>query len=805
MKTLQDSDTVLNAIVWNILAVLLLALFCMPVANAQTVKSEKQNPKQKIISAAVPVKSISIQSQNKEKKAIHSHTQHFSLVDIALLSADNPAQAIKTFSLKKPARKVACDILIVGGGMGGVSAALKLAQLSASNSRQPRIILTEETDWLGGQITTQGVPALDENRLVETSGATLNYQKLRAAIRNVYRPLLSRTAPEPPHGASRWNFNPGNCWVSRLSFEPKIALAELNHLLEQSARDADLKVLYRLKPFLVKTKPHNSRTSNDSKGQSKDYPIPANQPNKKVTSIYFFDLRKEEIVEIRPKICLDATECGDLLTQANLPYAVGSDSRASTGEPHAPVNADPGNVQDFTYPFVLELRTGENHKIDKPARYDELDTAGKFSLAGYKMFAARTAADGSEILPFWEYRRLIDKNNFTGDKYTHDLAVINWESNDVRGLNIIDRPAKTEAENLAFGKLVSLGFLYWLQNEAPRDEGGKGYPELMLRTDILGTQDGLSKYPYIRESRRAKTKYTITEQDIVASSNRGARAKLFHDSVGIGLYPVDIHGEQEVAGTGQETKPFEIPLGSLLCQDCSNLLPSCKNIGTTHITNGAYRLHPIEWAIGEAQGTLAYLAFRHKASPESFHSDPKKLRQLQKNLIECGAPIYWYDDIATDHAAFPAIQYLAATEIMPGSSDHLHFYPEQLITRAEAMESIARTVFHNESRVKPVQSSHTIADLDGFEQYEQSIKRCLQESIIAVDTSNCVRPGDPLTESDFTKIRQNNSLKAKATDEFGIDTATHVRSQTPPELVSRAEFATWLYTVATSKKHLGNP
>ena len=33
-----------------------------------------------------------------------------------------------------------------------------------------------------------------------------------------------------------------------------------------------------------------------------------------------------------------------------------------------------------------------------------------------------------------------------------------------------------------------------------------------------------------------------------------------------------------------------------------NLFPACKNIGTTHITSGCYRLHPVEWGIGEAVG-----------------------------------------------------------------------------------------------------------------------------------------------------------------------------------------------------------
>jgi len=38
------------------------------------------------------------------------------------------------------------DILVVGGGLGGVSAALSALRLGR------RVILTEETDWLGAPI-----------------------------------------------------------------------------------------------------------------------------------------------------------------------------------------------------------------------------------------------------------------------------------------------------------------------------------------------------------------------------------------------------------------------------------------------------------------------------------------------------------------------------------------------------------------------------------------------------------------------------------------------------------------------------
>ena len=53
----------------------------------------------------------------------------------------------------------------------------------------------------------------------------------------------------------------------------------------------------------------------------------------------------------------------------------------------------------------------------------------------------------------------------------------------------------------------------------------------------------------------------------------------------------------------------------MIPQRVDNLLPACKNIGTTHITNGCYRLHPVEWSVGEAVGMLLAYAKEKKVLP----------------------------------------------------------------------------------------------------------------------------------------------------------------------------------------------
>jgi hypothetical protein len=74
-----------------------------------------------------------------------------------------------------------------------------------------------------------------------------------------------------------------------------------------------------------------------------------------------------------------------------------------------------------------------------------------------------------------------------------------------------------------------------------------------------------------------------------------------------------------------------------------NLLPGCKNLGTTHITNGCYRLHPVEWNIGEASGVIAAHAIRLGATPRAIRSSPQRLAALQQVLEKQGFELSWPD------------------------------------------------------------------------------------------------------------------------------------------------------------------
>jgi hypothetical protein len=196
-------------------------------------------------------------------------------------------------------------------------------------------------------------------------------------------------------------------------------------------------------------------------------------------------------------------------------------------------------------------------------------------------------------------------------------------------------------------KQLSLSLLYWLQTEVPHSEGN-GWKGLRLRKDVLGTPDGLAKYPYIRESRRIKAMFTVLEEH-VGRENRALvtgkgtnSAAFFPDSIGIGYYHIDLHptcsGDNYI---DFDSLPFQIPLGALIPIRMENLIPACKNIGTTHITNGCYRLHPVEWNIGEAAGSLVSFAIKKKVTPRVVRERKDLLEEFRKLISSQGIETQW--------------------------------------------------------------------------------------------------------------------------------------------------------------------
>ena len=511
---------------------------------------------------------------------------------------------------------VETDIAIIGGGLGGVAAALAACEAGWN------VVLSEETAWLGGQVTSQAVSALDEHERIETVSGTRTYKAFRDAIRRHYHEQL-HVPGYMPDGSP---LNPGNGWVSRLCFEPRVGLQIILGMLEPHRKSGRLHILMRHHPVACEGDPAHLK------------------------AVQLISQRGEP-VEVRARFFLDATELGDLLPLAGLPYVTGAEAVEETAEPHASQDGPrPDRVQSFTFCFIVEYCPGENHTIRKPRGYERFKVEQPYSLdlvghTGQPVPFQFFRPTPESPLPFWTYRRLIDRSLFDPPLGRHDIALINWASNDYRWGNIIDKPPHVKAHLLDEARRLSLGFLYWLQTEAPRDDGeGFGYPGLRLLPEAVGTRSGLSMAPYFREARRIRGLRRVLEQDISADGKVGIDQAAFPDTCGIGWYPMDLH-----PCVGYErswfipTLPYQIPLGALIPVGCDNLLAACKNICTTHITNGAFRLHPVEWSIGEAAGSLAAWCIERHLYPSNVWENPEKLSVFQDYLRKRGVDLEWPD------------------------------------------------------------------------------------------------------------------------------------------------------------------
>ena len=253
------------------------------------------------------------------------------------------------------------------------------------------------------------------------------------------------------------------------------------------------------------------------------------------------------------------------------------------------------------------------------------------------------------------------------------MTMFNWPGNDYRDASIIDRPRASVAAALQDAKRVSLGFLHWLQTEAPR-RGGARAP----RAQAAARRDGHRGRPLEASlhprARRIAALRTVVEQDVSAEFQPGPRAAHFADSVGIGWYPIDIHrsGPEDV-GVSCRTRPFQIPLGALI-PVARNLVAAAKNIGTTHITNGCYRLHPVEWNIGEAAGALADWSLARGQSPERIWRDGGETPSIPATPAGGRRAARLGHRRATRRPGFVAVQTLAVGGV-PVAPEALELFP----------------------------------------------------------------------------------------------------------------------------------
>ena len=364
---------------------------------------------------------------------------------------------------------------------------------------------------------------------------------------------------------------------------------------------------------------------------------------------------------VNARYIIDATENGDLLPLSGTEFVTGAEAGSETGEADAKRKAEPDNVQAFSVCFVVDHDPDGHHVGREPDDYSfwrsyvpPLSPPWPGPWLSWKGLHPRTmdpfdyhfdptGEPPGAFSGLWSFRRIIDRTLFLDGTYPSDLCLVNWPMLDYVGGHLLTDDDAARDRHLAAARRQSLSLFHWLQTEAPRPDGSTGWPGLRLRGDVTGSPDGLAMMPYIRESRRIRAAFTVCQQHVAEAARPSQTlAAPFEDSIGIGYYRIDLHpttGGDNYLDVG--SLPFQIPLGALIPVRMENLLPGAKNIGTTHITNGCYRLHPVEWTIGEAAGSLAAHCLDQETSPRAVHRDPARREAFQRSLTRNGFELSW--------------------------------------------------------------------------------------------------------------------------------------------------------------------
>jgi hypothetical protein len=524
------------------------------------------------------------------------------------------------------------QIAVIGASIGGVLAAWRAAQAGCT------VVLAIEHGWIGGQFTAQAVPA-DEHPRIEQGGASASYRQFREDMRALYRamPGFKDKATLTP------GTNPGDGWVSRLCIEPVHAARWFERLLWPQVNAGRLLLVRGATLVSAERQDHGTT------------------PHITSVSLRLLDTTH---VTLRAAVFLDATDTGELLALAHLPYRVGKESAAEFAEPDAPAQANPLDQQPITHVMALRQHAAPGPVSSQPAAYERWRS---YRVPHHQHMLFSPGMPGrqrgsSATLPFtgsgatldwWRYRRIVSTAQWAPESANRvassraDVTLVNWAQNDYALHPLIDGPLAPE-QVLAEARELSLCWLHWLQTEAPRSDGtGLGYPEWQPAVDMLGTTDGLAQQAYVRESRRIKGRATLTQNDLLTSPHAAGKQRA--DTVGIGWYNLDIHPTC-ISGHGVNASvyPFELPLGAFIPADGANLIPACKNTSVTHLANACTRVHPVEWLTGEVAGLLAA-----QVVAEGWPDSAGQVARLQASLTQAGIPLHWPEALlpAPLHAA----------------------------------------------------------------------------------------------------------------------------------------------------------
>lgn len=437
---------------------------------------------------------------------------------------------------------VECEILVVGGGLAGVATAYEALYAGRT------VCITEITDWLGGQISSQGTSALDEARkqrslLFYAQG----YNELRQRITNHYDQL-----------------NPGDCWVSASCFLPQDAHDILTEMLDEAADEGEGTLLWFPSTVIKELEISDDGRQIDGAIAIQHAPA-ANTPSlnteplseiiddayryedsdRLVKTVLRFQPTMPEAIDVDNEqgngqevarqsqapadwYIVEATETGELLALADIPYRLGLDPRSALNPSSASATGDPYCTQGFTYTFAME-QTDEEQPQVKPDFYERYqpyygydpnpNLADFDTVFTYRRIWAPDADERDETVPRFgvsvprpgdiSMQNWVWGNDYRPGTAADNLVYSREQLQQMGQLQPGSWQGGLRTETLHSGEELALGFYYWLVQGTTDSQLGddvkQPHPNHRLLNGFdspMGTAHGLSKYPYIREGRR---------------------------------------------------------------------------------------------------------------------------------------------------------------------------------------------------------------------------------------------------------------------------------------------------------------
>ncbi len=675
------------------------------------------------------------------------------------------------FTRPAPGTELTCSILVVGGSTAAYTTTLMALRLNLD------VCLVQPQAVVGGQFTAQALPASDDGDLLRAKVTLQTLDGERFAISRAQREFRERQRELQPV-AQRKVENPGGGWVSPLATTPVVASTAMNEALIPYLRDRRLTLISFAEPVEVL--------------------FTTDGPRPRVTGVVCRDTQRGHTFTIKAKVTVEATDLGDLLEVGQIPSRVGQEARQETGEAILPEDARPQCQQSITWDAVVECaKPGQGTPIGAPEGY------GQASWLNSKEFTANFWTKASNNWKKWEffsdfgifrYRRLYRVKPHEKAVMPGDVAVINWGTssepdrafrcgNDYRPGRLVGVSREERQQHLQRAKQRTQAYLHYLQNQDGIDFKPRG--------DLTWTTDGLALEPYIREARRGIALTTIRHEDVAESFfPNQARARCFDDSVGIGQYHyLDLHGNDaqgHITPKGKDViaLPFTLPLGALVPANTDGLILSAKSLGTTHITNAAYRMHPVEWAIGEASGVLAAFTLWTGLNPRDLAQQERHIRKIQGLMARNGIPIFWFNDVAHTDPDFEAIQVMATAGVVRSeNANSLSFRPHAPVSRAVVAAALVSVL--KLPRSNPAQP--TFQDVPpGYWAYE-AIETLSAHGMVAGTGPTRFDPDRPIT-------RQQLSFLVKRAMPTAYDQA-FMRTPTDRQNLQRRELSRVLYEV----------